>query len=168
MKKEMLSYSGNTECCPKAHCGFVEHVFKMADNNESLEKRKKHKKKPKKSTKSSAEERESAAFESADTNASQNEKTVTPEQSPVAPKESKVTPGIMAPKLQSSNEPWSFDQEETLLKNIKKYTAKLKGKQQYWQRVDWSRVDQVDNFTQVGKHQGGCNSIQHKLVLNRL
>ena len=116
--------------------------------NESA-RRKKSKKKHKKSAKSSAEEQESGAFESADTNASQNEKSATPEQSPIASKKAKSSPEKMAPKEKSSNAQWSHDQGEMLLKNVKRYTTKLSGKQQYSQRVDWSKVEKVDNFTEV-------------------
>ena len=121
----------------------------MADRNES-EKRKKHKNKHKKITKSSGDDLESSAFTSADTNASQNEKTATPERSPIAAKESKASPQKLAPKSQGLNrKTWSLDQEDKLLKNVKKYSLKLTGKQQHSQRVDWSKVEQVDDFTQV-------------------
>ena len=48
-----------------------------------------------------------------------------------------------------SVEQWSRGQEEELLKNVKKYASELTGKEQTSARVQWSKVAQVANFTQV-------------------
>lgn len=120
----------------------------MADANDN---RKKRKKKHKKHAKSSAEEPGSGAFESADTSASQNDKSGTAQQSPVVVKQEASSPieTKLAAKPQSSNREWSHDEENLLLRNVKEYASKLRGKQQHKNRVEWSQVEQVNDFSQV-------------------
>ena len=60
-----------------------------------------------------------------------------------------------APEPKNEVKQWSRDQEEELLKNVKQYTSELTGKEQTSARVQWSRVSQVADFTQVNKNKRG-------------
>ena len=60
-----------------------------------------------------------------------------------------------APEPKNEVKQWSRDQEEELLKNVKQYASELTGKEQTSARVQWSRVSQVADFTQVNKNKRG-------------
>ncbi|XP_028397407.1 nucleolar transcription factor 1-A-like [Dendronephthya gigantea] len=106
--------------------------------------RKKHKK-------SSKTGQESSQSDSADTKRKQKQSTLKP--SPDVKEESKRSPEKMAP-TPSPIQPllkqeWTDDQEHKLLENVKMYASKLTGRVRHSQRVNWSNVEKVDNFTET-------------------
>lgn len=119
--------------------------------------RKKHKK-------SSKTKQESTQSDSAEKNL-RNKTQSTPKQSPDVRKESKGSPAKMAP-MEAPVPPqspllkreWSDDQEHRLLKNVNMYASKLSGRERHSQRVNWSEVEKVDDFTEVFE----------KIIVNRL